>query len=192
MGEGHVRLVEYVSVNEIFSSRSTNYTILFHRQIFGSVPKNINEEDILHPTVSTLDLLKAQRARKAAAKKALEESETESETQPEFRIDPENPPPVPPSEIPPSTPASEIPLSASEDSLAASKHLSWDFADERTVPPGLRRKDVQRRNPYADTAQHNCDKRGSLWWLDNREIVLTHEDESNRRFERYEFTESTS
>ena len=38
---------------------------------------------MVQPIVSTLALLKEQRARKAAAKKAAEDSETESETQPE-------------------------------------------------------------------------------------------------------------
>lgn len=116
MGEGHLGLVEYVSENEVFPSTSSSN---FNRQIFGSIPKNMDEEDMVEPNVSTLDLLKAQRARKAAAKKAKEESETESETEPE------NPPPT-----------SENLPSASEnrDPPPVSNQLSWDFGDEATVP----------------------------------------------------------
>ena len=138
MGEGHLRLVEYVSENEVFPSTSSSN---FNRQIFGSIPKNMDEEDMVEPNVSTLDLLKAQRARKAAAKKAKEESETESETEPE------NPPP-----------ASENLPSASEnhDPPPMSNQLSWDFGDEATVPHGLRSNLLHKDVTSNDLpAQHN-------------------------------------
>jgi hypothetical protein len=56
-----------------------------HRQIFGSLRRNIDEEDMVDPVVSTLDILKAQRARKAAARQqaAAESSVTESKSEPE-------------------------------------------------------------------------------------------------------------
>lgn len=98
---------------------------------------------MVQPNVSTLDLLKAQRARKAAAKMA-EESVTEDESETENQLK-ENPPPI-----------SENPLPTSDDPLlVSSDRLSWDFADEAAVPPGLRRKDVARNDAHSSTAQHN-------------------------------------
>ena len=59
-----------------------------HRRIFGTLPKNMDEEDMVDPVVSTLDILKAQWAHKAAEAWAqaeecsqLSESETKPETQ---------------------------------------------------------------------------------------------------------------
>jgi hypothetical protein len=40
----------------------------FYRQIFGSLPTNVDEEDVVQLVISTFDILKAQRARKAAAR----------------------------------------------------------------------------------------------------------------------------
>ena len=54
-----------------------------HRQIFGSLPRNMDEEDMVEPNVSALDILKAQHACKAAARHQAEEdksSETESKS----------------------------------------------------------------------------------------------------------------
>jgi hypothetical protein len=128
VGEGHLGLVEYVSANELlFFSSITNS----HRQIFGSIPKNMDEEDLVEPVVSTLNLLKAQRARKAAVKKAEEDSDTEPETQTY------NPPP------------------ASEIAPRVENQQSFNSADEAAVPPRLRHKDVTRNNPHGDSAQHN-------------------------------------
>jgi hypothetical protein len=82
VGEGHFGLVEHVSAMIVLVHISTNS----YRQIFGTLPKNMDEEDMLEPNVSTLDILMAQRARKAAAKRqAEEESETESESENEIR-----------------------------------------------------------------------------------------------------------
>ena len=51
---------------------------------------------MLHPNISSLDILKAQRAKKAAAKMAIDsESVTESETEPEIQ------PPAPVNPLPP-------------------------------------------------------------------------------------------
>lgn len=114
----------------------------------------MDEDDMVEPNVSTLDLLKAQRARKAAAMKAQEESETESETEDETTRNPlptsENAPPASERALP----ASKNPPPASENPLHASKDLSWNFVEEAAVPPGLRRKDLVRM-PLGDTAQHN-------------------------------------
>ena len=59
-----------------------------HRRIFGTLPKNMDEEDMVDPVVSTLDILKAQWAHKAAEawaqaeeRSQLSESETKPETQ---------------------------------------------------------------------------------------------------------------
>ena len=88
---------------------------------------------MVQPNVSTLALLKEQRARKAAEKKAAEESETESDSQPE------NPP------------------SASENSPVRPPQPSWDFSDEAAVPPAFRRKDATRSEPNTGTGEleHN-------------------------------------
>lgn len=104
------------------------------RQIFGHLPKNTNREDIVDPANSTLDILKEQRARKAAARVLAPpvtiESDTESEssdsvTESESEI--ENPQPL---EVqvapPPSNPSQQ------------SSHC---------LPPGLRRKDIMIANP---------------------------------------------
>jgi hypothetical protein len=135
VGEGYLRLVEYVSANEVFFGGSTTNS---YRQIFGSIPKNVNEEDMVEPVVSTLKLLMAQRARKAAAKKAEEDSDTEPETQPNIPF--ENPPVPPP---------------ASENPPPVENQHSLDFADEAAVPPRLRHKEVTRNNTHGDSAQHN-------------------------------------
>ena len=51
---------------------------------FGTPPKNMDEEDMVELNVSTLNILKAQHACKAAARhQAEEQSETKSETEPE-------------------------------------------------------------------------------------------------------------
>ena len=146
MGEGHIRLVEYVSMKKLFHSLGLLKPILY-RQIFGSIPKNIEEEDMVQPNVSTLALLKEQRARKAAAKKAAEDSETESETQPE------------PSENLNLLPASENPPSASENPLVTPTRLSWNFSDEAATPSVFHNKDGTRseHQAQADIAQleHN-------------------------------------
>ena len=63
MGKGHVELVEYVSI--IHDSLDANMNYL-HRQIFGTLPHNLDEEYLVNPQVSSLNLLKAQRARKTA------------------------------------------------------------------------------------------------------------------------------
>ena len=95
----------------------------------------MDEEDMLQPNIPTLNLLKAQRAHKAAAKKAKEEHESVTESESE----PENPPPV--SDNPPSAslPASENPPSNLNQPLA-----SWNFSDIAAVPPGLHRKNITR------------------------------------------------
>ena len=41
--------------------------LMFHRQNFGSVPRTIDDEDLVDPQVSSLNLLKAQQARKLEA-----------------------------------------------------------------------------------------------------------------------------
>ena len=63
MGEGHIGLVEYVSSLYEPLYANTKYS---PRQIFGSLPRNVDDEDLVDPQVSSLNLLKAQRARKAA------------------------------------------------------------------------------------------------------------------------------
>ena len=63
MGKGHVGLVEYVSIIRDSLDANMNYS---HRQIFGTLPHNLDEEDLVNPQVSSLNLLKAQRARKTA------------------------------------------------------------------------------------------------------------------------------
>jgi hypothetical protein len=130
--EGYLGLVEYVSANEVFFSSSTTNS---HRQIFGSTPQNMDEEDIVEH-VSTVDLLKTQRACKAAAKKAAEDSETESESQTD-----------------PKTPSDDTPR-ASENPPPVENQPSSDFADEAAVPPGQCRKDVTRNNPRGGNTRH--------------------------------------
>ena len=62
MGKGHIGLVEFVSFLCDSLNANTKYS---HRQIFGILPRNVDEEDLVDPQVSSLDVLKAQRARKA-------------------------------------------------------------------------------------------------------------------------------
>ena len=50
-------------VNHDSLDANMNYS---HRQIFGTLPHNLDEEDLVNPQVSSLNLLKAQRARKTA------------------------------------------------------------------------------------------------------------------------------
>jgi hypothetical protein len=71
LGEGHLGLVERVS----HSKPSILYIHFnrFHRHIFGSLPTNVDEEDVLQPVISTLSILKEQRARKAAARQQAAE-----------------------------------------------------------------------------------------------------------------------
>jgi hypothetical protein len=62
MGKGHIGLVEFVSFLCDSLNANTKYS---HRQIFGTLPRNVDEEDLVDPQVSSLNVLKAQRARKA-------------------------------------------------------------------------------------------------------------------------------
>jgi hypothetical protein len=138
VGEGHIGLVESVSIIDkcVSNCLTPGHS---HRQIFGSLPKNTNEEDIVEPTVSTIDILKAQRARKAAVKNAEEESVTESESEPETK-----------SKVNATTSENSPPTSEDPDG-----RLSWDFADKGAVPPGLRQKDLANNITHPVTAQHN-------------------------------------
>jgi hypothetical protein len=89
----------------------------------------MDEEDMVDPVVSTLDILKAQRARKAAARqqaeKAAESSVTESESEPEAQ-------------------QPERAVSPSFSDLPNGSH-----------PPGLRRHEDITMNNDAGTAQYN-------------------------------------
>jgi len=128
------------------------FSIYFFRHIFGSLPTNVDEEDLVQPVISSLNTLKAQRARKAvarhqateatrnglpspgqgarrvspsAASQSLTESETESETE-EEDVGPH-----------PAAPTSENPLPSSP----RAQQQSWNFLDQN-LPPGVRRKSV--------------------------------------------------
>jgi hypothetical protein len=141
MGEGYLGLVEHVSIVEI-SESFPYYFIQFIRQIFGSLPKNL-DEDMLEPNFSTLDILRAQRAQKAAIRHQVEgasrspvpepESDTESDSEPEN----EAAEPPPPHALPPSNLLEDLELGL------------------ENLPPGLRRKDIARNQPHAGTAQRN-------------------------------------
>jgi hypothetical protein len=88
------------------------YYFNYHRQIFGTLPKSGDQDDT-EEAVSTLDILKAQRARKAAARKAKEEdSVTESDSEDEDVT---------------VAPASRT-----------SNPMLWNFSDEGAIPPGQR------------------------------------------------------
>lgn len=133
----------------------------------------MDEDDIEESNMSTLDILKAQRARKAAAKKAEEESETESESQSMNGFEnpgPTSENPLPASENPP--PASENPLPTSDNPPPPSNQISWDFADEAAVPPGLRRKDVTKNNHQANTIQHNRPIHSDNTWLSTPPLAV--------------------
>ena len=117
---------------------------------------------MLHPNISSLDILKAQRAKKAAAKMAIDsESVTESESEPEIQPPaPVNPPP--PTENQPSTSANPPPPAENQPSTSANpppvlNQLSWNFGDDLAFPPGLCRKNVTRSDRLADTQAAQCD-----------------------------------
>ena len=87
MGEGHTGLVEYVSTIKLLSLL---YYLKSHRQIFASLPKNMDEEDMVEPHVSTLDILKAQRAQKAAARQLEEQEQSRNRSPPRPIPQPQN------------------------------------------------------------------------------------------------------
>ena len=138
--------MEYVSPINIYSYGI--FSIYFFRHIFGSLPTNVDEEDLVQPVISSLNTLKAQRACKAAARhqateatrnaspspgqggrrvspSAASQSLTESETE-EEDVGPH-----------PAAPTSENPLPSSP----RAQQQSWNFSDQN-LPPGVRRKSV--------------------------------------------------
>lgn len=89
MGEGHVGLVEHVSFLRDSLDADTKYS---HRQVFGTLPRNVDEEDLVDPQASSINLLKAQRARKAA-NAATTHHRTRRSSTPEAADLPQPPPP---------------------------------------------------------------------------------------------------
>lgn len=58
MGEGHVGLVEYVGfLRDYLVYADKKYS---NRQVFGSLPRNFNDEDLVTSQISSLNILKAQ------------------------------------------------------------------------------------------------------------------------------------
>ena len=103
--------------------------IHFHRQIFGSLPTNVDDEDVINPVVSSLNILKEQRACKATVRHQSTEASS--------HISNSRSPEPKGAHVAASTSKIPPPSSPSAD------QRSWDFSNEP----------IPSRNPQTSTSQ---------------------------------------